>query len=348
MKWDDFGEERKRAGRKELPELEDLFRQFKRRFRLPDIPWVSIAGVAVVILWLASGIYIVSPDQMGVVQRFGRYVITTTPGPHYCLPFPIEKVTKPKVMQVRRLEVGFRTISLVPTAKYQRVTDEALMLTGDENIIDIQFIVQFNIKDPVKYLFNVVNIPKTVKDASEASIREVIGKAQIDDALTVGKFQIQQETKILLQRILDDYDSGINIVAVQLQDVAAPQQVIRAFKDVASAREDRIRAINAAEGYRNDILPKAKGEVARIINEAEAYKEAVLKKAEGETSRFLQVLKEYSGAKDITRQRLFLETMEEILPSMTKIIVEGAPGNNLLPLLPLGHLGTAPRKGGQP
>ncbi len=347
MAWNDLGG-KGRSGRPEMPDLDELFRQFKRRFGIARIPWLTIVVVVVLILWVASGIYIVAPAEMGVVQRFGRYVYTTTPGPHYHLPFPIEKVTKPKVKQVRRLEVGFRTIALVPTARYQHLTDEALMLTGDENIIDIQFIVQYHIKDPVKYLFNVYNIPKAVKDAAEASIREVIGKTNIDDALTVGKFKVQQDTKQLLQRILDNYEIGINVAAVQLQDVHPPQQVIKAFKDVASAREDKERAVNNAKGYRNDILPKAKGEAARITNEAEAYKEAVLKKAQGETARFLQVLKEYSSAKDITRQRLFLETMQEILPSMNKIIVEGAPGNNLLPLLPLGEWVREERKGGRP
>ncbi|MBW2305798.1 MAG: FtsH protease activity modulator HflK [Deltaproteobacteria bacterium] len=345
MAWDDIGG-KGRSGRPEMPDLEELFSQFRRRLGISKIPWVTILGVAVLLIWLASGIYIVAPAELGVVQRFGRYIRTTTSGPHYHLPYPIEKVTKPKVTQVRRLEVGFRTIALVPTARYQHLPNEALMLTRDENIIDIQFIVQYNLKDPVKYLFNVFNVTKAVKGAAEASMREVIGKTNIDDALTIGKFKIQQDTKKLLQRILDNYEMGVNIVAVQLQDVHPPQQVAQAFKDVASAREDRERAINNAQGYRNDILPKAKGEAARIINEAEAYKEAVLKKAEGETSHFLQVLKEYRSAKDITRQRLFLETMEEILPSMNKIIIEGAPSSNLLQLLPLGEWGG--EKGGRP
>lgn len=319
----------------DMDDLEDIFRRVKGRIRLKKTPGIGIIALIILVIWLASGIYIVAPDEAGVVKRFGKYVYTTSPGPHYHLPYPIESVMKPKVTQVRRLEIGFRTVALIPKARYQYVPDEALMLTGDENIISIEFIVQYKIKDPVAFLFNVKDMQKTVKDAAEASIREIIGKNNIDDALTVGKYRIQQETKALLQRILDSYNSGISMVAVQLQDVHPPKQVAQAFKDVASAREDKIRLINNAQAYRNDILPKAKGNAERIIQEAVAYKEAVVKRAEGEVARFKKALQEYQKAKEITRQRIYIETMEEILPNIEKIVVEGKPGSNLLPLLPL-------------
>jgi membrane protease subunit HflK len=211
------------------------------------------------------------------------------------------------------------------------------MLTGDENIIAVEFIVQFRIKDPIALLFNVRNPGKTVKDSAEAAMREVVGETPITDVLTEGRFQVQQKTKLLLQDILDRYNSGISIDVVQLQDVLPPEQVVAAFKDVASAREDREKAVEKAEGYKNDILPKAKGEAEKIINEAMAYKEATINIAKGDTSRFLQVLKEYRKAKDVTQKRIYVETMEDVLARVEKIIIEGNVQRNILPYLPLGR-----------
>lgn len=231
--------------------------------------WPVIAAVAS-LLWMATGIYVVGPDEQGVVVRFGKYVETTTPGPHFHLPYPVEKVYRPKVTQVQRIEIGFRT-------RGRAVVDvpaESLMLTGDENIIDIDLSIQFRVKSEVDggaadYLFNVRNPAqdpyKVVHNAAEAAIRQVIGRNKIDNALTTLKDMIQVRTKELMQEILDGYKSGIHIIAVQLQQVAPPEEVIHAFKDVASAREDRERAINEAQGYANDILPRAKGEAAKQI-----------------------------------------------------------------------------------
>lgn len=309
------------------------------QFRLPNfnlnLPILYVIVAAVVLIWLATGIYIVGPSEQGVVLRFGRYVRTTDPGPHYHLPYPIEQVFTPKVTEVKRVEIGFRTIDPGPPARYTNVPSESLMLTGDENIIDLDVIVQYLITDAKKFLFHVSDLPDTIKKASEAAIREVIGKRHIDEALTTGKIVIQDEVKTLIQQILDDYDSGVQIVAVQLQDVQPPQQVSDAFKDVASAREDKERMIREAEGYQNAILPETRGKVEEILREAEAYQAQKVRRAAGDVQRFLQVWKEYVKAPDITQKRLYIETMEEILPEMEKFILDGRTENSPLPLLPL-------------
>jgi membrane protease subunit HflK len=213
------------------------------------------------------------------------------------------------------------------------------MLTGDENIVDIQFIVQFKIKSAPDYLFNAFQPEAVVKYASEASMRQVIGQNKIDEALTVGKYKIQQDTKDLLQSILEKYKVGVHVVAVQLQDVHPPSEVIQAFKDVASAKEDKIKYINDAQGYANDILPKAKGRAAEIVNQATSYQQERINYAEGDSSRFLQTLKEYQTAKEITRRRIYLETMEDVLKNAKKIIVPQQTGEKILPFLPLKGIG---------
>ena len=209
------------------------------------------------------------------------------------------------------------------------------MLTGDENIVDAEMIVQYKLKDPEAYLFNFVRPVLTVREASEASLRTIVGRHGIDQALTAGKLMIQEETKALLQSILDKYDSGIQVVAVQLQDVSPPKSVIAAFKDVASAKEDKNRLINEAEGYRNDVIPKARGEAQAMIREAEGFKEARIKRAEGDVAKFKSMLKEYKKGKSITKKRLYLEAMEDILPGVEKFIVPDGEGGNLLNLLNL-------------
>ena len=331
MAWDDFNFRKGPGGFGRPP------------FRLPSLrprqisPHLlgTIVGVMVMI-WLASGSYIVGPDQRGIVLRFGKHVASTDPGFHWHWPYPLETVLRPKVTEVQRAEIGFRSIDPGPPARYADVASESLMLTGDENIIDIDLVVQYRIADPVKYLFNVRHLSDTVKAASEAALREVIGRRHIDEALTVGKLEIQEETKALLQSILNTYESGLQIVAVQLQEVQPPKQVIDAFKDVASAREDKARFINEAEGYRSAIIPEVRGQVEMILRQAEAYRAEKIHRAQGEAQRFLQVLGEYQAAKEITRKRLLLETLEEVLPRMDKIILEDRAGTNVLPILPLG------------
>ena len=291
-----------------------------------------LVGIALV-LWMLTGIYVVGPDEVGVVQTFGKYSRAAQSGLNYHFPFPIEKVSTPKVTEVKRIEIGFRTVG---KNQYQTIARESLMLTGDENIVDAEMIVQYKIKDPVAYTFNFIEPELTVRQASEASLRTVVGRHNIDEALTSGKFMIQEESKELIQNILDKYNTGILIVAVQLQDVSPPEEVIAAFKDVASAKEDKNRMVNQAEGYRNDIIPKARGEAQAQIREAEGYKEARIARAEGDVSKFNSVLKEYRKSKEVTETRMFLETAEEILSNREKIIVpDGKEGSNLINLLNL-------------
>jgi membrane protease subunit HflK len=292
---------------------------------------LPILGIALV-LWLLTGIYVVGPDEVGVVQTFGKYSRASQSGLNYHFPYPIETVKTPKVTEVKRIEIGFRSVG---KNQYQTVERESLMLTGDENIVDAEMIVQYKIKDPEAYLFNFIKPELTVREASEASLRTVVGRHNIDEALTSGKFMIQEETKELVQSILDKYNTGILVVAVQLQDVSPPQQVIAAFKDVASAKEDKNKMVNQAEGYRNDIIPKARGEAQSMIREAEGYKKARIARAEGDVAKFSAVLKEYRKAKGVTETRMYLETMEEILPKIQKIIVPDAKSGNLINLLNL-------------
>ena len=291
-----------------------------------------ISGIAL-IFWLFTGVYTVGPDEVGVVQRFGKYDRIVQSGLNYHMPFPIETVKTPKVTEVKRIEVGFRTVG---KNQYRTVERESLMLTGDENIVDAELIVQYKIKEPMNYLFNFIGPELTLREASEASLRTVVGRHNIDEALTSGKLMIQEETKELLQSILDKYGTGVQVVAVQLQDVSPPKQVIDAFKDVASAKEDKNRMINEAEGYRNDVIPKARGEAQAMIREAEGFRESRIKRAEGDVAKFKAILKEYSKAKDVTRERLYLEAMEGILPGLEKYIVPNGEDGNLLNLLNLG------------
>ena len=295
----------------------------------------------ILVVWLLTGIYIVGPDEVGVIRTFGEYTRVTQSGLNWKFPSPIETANTPKVTEVKRIEFGFRSLK---NGQYRTVEKESLMLTGDENIVDAEMIVQYKIKDPVQYLFNIVEPELTVREAAEASLRTVVGRNKIDETLTTGKFTIQEETKIQLQNILDKYESGIHVVAVQLQDVSPPKEVIGAFKDVASAKEDKNRMINQAEGYRNDVIPKARGEAEAMIRDAEGFKESRVKRAEGDATKFTTILKEYNKAKSITEKRLYLETMEKVLPGIEKIIIPDKDSGNMLNLL---NLNPTQMKGGQ-
>jgi len=288
--------------------------------------------ILIVLLYLASGIYIVQPNEQGVIRRFGKFTRLDSPGLHYHLPFPFETAVTPSVTEVKRIEIGFRTAR----GGYLEVPEEALMLTGDENIVSAESIVQYRIKNAADYLFNIIEPELTVRNAAEAALRQVIGSRKIDDALTEGKYEIQEETKLLVQELLDIYQSGILVTAVQLQDVNPPEEVSAAFKDVASAKEDKSKFINEAEGYRNDIIPKARGEAAKIVKEAEGYKMERIRRAEGDVAKFNQILAEYQNGKEVTRNRLYIETMELVLPHMKKFILEEKE-NNILKILPLNE-----------
>ncbi len=304
-----------------------------REVTIPNITLgiLPLLGLAVA-FWFFTGVYMVGPDEVGVIRTFGAYTHQTQPGLNWHYPYPIQTVRTPKVTEVKRIEIGFRTTR---NGQYRTVEKESLMLTGDENIVDAELIVQYRIKEPENYLFKIVEPELTVREASEASLRTIVGMNNIDETLTTGKYRIQEEAKKQIQAILDKYQSGIQVVAAQLQDVSPPKQVIAAFKDVASAKEDKNRLINQAEGYRNDVIPKARGEAEAMIRGAEGFKESRIKRAEGDVAKFNAVLKEYRKAKDITRERLYLETMEKVLPGVEKVIVPDKDSGNMLNLLNL-------------
>src|SRR5215510_3104712 len=320
--------------------LEEALKQAQTQFRnfIPTGGFKNIllAGLVLFLAWQSA--FIVAPDEEGVVKRFGVPVRTVGPGPHLKIPL-VETVLQPKVQKLHRIEVGFRTDR---QGRQQMLAQEALMLTGDMNILAIQFIVQYKIKESANYLFNVAEIHETIGKAAEASMREVVGKGKIDEALTTGKAQIQQDTQILLQSLLDQYQGGVQVAAVQLQEVSPPEAVAAAFKDVTNAKEDREKLINQSQSYRNDILPKAQGEAAQVVNQSKGYAQARLNRAQGEANRFLATLKEYNQAKDVISKRIYIETMEEILPNIEKIIIDGKTGDRVLPYLPLERLKSKP------
>lgn len=293
------------------------------------------AGGALLLIVLYCFVYFVKADEQGVVLRFGAYHRTTPPGIGFRLPYPIETVVKPKVTTVNRVEIGMR--SNAGGSQKNRVPQESLMLTGDENIVDITFEVQWKIRDAGDFLFNVRNPEETVKAVAESAMREVIGSTPIANALAEGKLQLAQATRRLIQETLDSYDAGVEIVSVNLGDVDPPEQVIDAFRDVQSARADMETARNQAEAYRNDILPRARGEAQKMVLDAEGYKQEVIARARGDASRFAAVYAEYRQSRDVTRKRLYLETMEEILPGMQKMIVD-KNGAGVVPYLPLPGL----------
>ena len=306
----------------------------------------AIAGLLVaLLLWAATGLYQVDPSEVGVVLRFGRVVTTTSPGLHWHLPWPVERVLKPPVTVVHKEEIGFRTLDVGPPARYRPVLEEARMLTEDGNIVELNFIVQYRIKDPVAFLFNVRDPTETLRDSAESAMRDVIGHTSINMALTEGRFQIQTQAEQLLQGILDGYAAGLHIATVKLQDVAPPGPVQDAFKDVINAEQDRERMVNEAQGFANDILPKARGMAAQIVNRSEGYSAGRVKAAEGEAARFELLYEAYAKAPEVTRRRMYLETMEAVLPTMDKVIVDSHIADGVLPMLPLGEMGGGAAKG---
>lgn len=363
------------------PDFEDMLRRGQDRLRgiLPGGVGSS-RGIVLVLLvlvavWFASGFYRVQPDEQGVVLRFGAYHRTTLSGLNYHLPAPIETVETPSVTRINRVDVGFRSTGATSSSIGSRaVPEEGLMLTGDENIIDVQFTVFWVINDAGKFLFNIRNPEQTVRAAAESAMREIVGRSAVQredekaandssaqpkpqvtgimirDILERGRRDVEQESLKLLQRILDDYGSGIQVTQIQMQNVEPPSQVIDAFRDVQRAEADKERLRNEAQAYRNDILPRARGEAARQIQEAEGYKRQTVAKAQGDSSRFKAVYEQYRKSPEVTRQRLYLETMEEILAKNPKILIDrsqGGPG--VVPYLPLPELQkrqSAPTQGG--
>ena len=299
------------------------------------VSWVVIVGI--IIIYLLTGIYTVGPSDVGLVKRFGRYVSTVSPGMHYHLPSPIESVVTVNVLGVRKEEIGFRTVSPAPNPRYQTVETEALMLTGDGNITHVEMVVQYRVKDAEEFAFNLIDSHAIVKQSAEAVLREQVATKTLDETLTEERDVIAANTMTSLQKLLDTYGAGIVISNVQLQDVKPPKEVVSAFDDVNSARQDKQKLINEADKYSLDILPRARGQAQEIGNQAEAYKQERIKRAEGDTSRFLEVLKKYELGPDVTRTRMYIETMEAILPGMDKIILS-QDQNGVLKLLDLNQL----------
>jgi modulator of FtsH protease HflK len=333
------------------PDFEELLRRGQDRFRrlLPGNfntrTWIGLAVIAVVVLWLLNGFYTVAADEVGVVLRFGAYNRTTQPGLNYHLPGPIEKALTPSVTRVNRTEIGYRSAEGLATrgAATRQLPEEALMLTGDENIVDINFAVFWVIKDAKAYLFNIRRPDETVKSAAESAMREVIGETPIAQALAEGRGKIETDTHGLLQSILNAYGAGIEVTQVQLQRVDPPGPVIDAFRDVQRALADRERLRNEADSYRNEIVPKARGAAAAIKQEAEAYRQEIIARSQGDANRFTSVYQAFKAAQDVTLQRLYLETMEEVLKNSNKVIIDkSAQGSSgVLPYLPLPALGGA-------
>ena len=303
---------------------------------------IIIGIIILLIVWTLSGLYRVLPDEQGVVLRFGKFVKTTQPGLNYHLPFPVESVLTPKVTKVNRMDIGFRSErdSGFSSGGVADVPEESLMLTGDENIVNIDFSVFWVIKDAGNFLFKIQDPEGTVKAAAETAMREVIARSDIQPILTEGRSVIEADTQEIIQEILDEYTSGIQITQVQTQKADPPDQVIDAFRDVQAARADMERSKNEAEAYANDVIPRARGEAAKILQAAEAYKKEVVAKAEGEASRFLSIYNEYAKAKKVTQERMYLETMEEVLADINKIIIDKNSGEGVVPYLPLQELKT--------
>ena len=331
--------------RREPPNLDDIIKNFQKTINKfsggksgGSKPFV-LGFIILVLLYVASGLYRVLPDEQGVVLRFGKYVHTTQPGLHYHLPLPFDSVLTPKVTKVNRVDVGFRPASdSGRSSGVGNVPEESLMLTGDENIVDINYSVFWVIKDAGKFLFNIQSPVETVKATSETAMREVIAKNNIQTILTEGRANIEVEVQEITQMILDEYESGIQITQVQTQQADPPEQVIDAFRDVQAARADRERSKNEAEGYANDVIPRARGEAEQVLQQAEAYKKEVVAKAEGEASRFLAIYNEYKTAKQVTQERMYLETMEKVLADIDKVIIDKNSGSGVVPYLPLPEL----------
>jgi len=300
---------------------------------------LALLGLAVVALWLASGVYRVQPDEQGVVLRFGAYINRTGPGLNWHWPWPIERVETPAVTRINRTEIGYRSINggrieSGPDQSGRDVSQESLMLTGDENIIDIDVAVFWKINDAAAYLFNTRDPNVIVKAVAESSMREVIGRTPIQPALTELRAQIEADVMHQTQQILDTYKAGVEITQVQLQKVDPPGAVIESFRDVQRANTDAERMRNEAQSYANDIVPRARGDAARLVAEAEGSRQATIAQATGQTQRFLSVLTAYRAAKDITLKRMYIETMQDILSHSPSIVVDDKL-KGLVPFLPL-------------
>ncbi|PKO25568.1 MAG: FtsH protease activity modulator HflK [Betaproteobacteria bacterium HGW-Betaproteobacteria-8] len=347
------------------PDLDEVLREFSRKLnglfggsgkgnnQVPEgnprsVAVLPILGL-IVLIWLATGFYIVDQGSRGVVLQFGKHVETTMPGPRWHIPYPIEGVTVVNMQQVRTIEVGYRTAE--GSSARSKELRESLMLTDDENIIDLQFAVQYNLKDVEATLFNNRDTESYVRGVAETAIREIVGKSKMDFVLYEGREAVAVDAKSLMQNILDRYKTGISIVSVTMQNAQPPEQVQAAFDDAVKAGQDLERQKNEGQAYANDVIPKARGTASRLLEEAAGYQTRVENEASGNASRFEQVLTQYQRAPEVTRQRLYLDAQEQILSSVSKVIVDQKGGNSLL-YLPLDKLlsttGAVPQQGNAP
>ncbi|MCK9984802.1 MAG: modulator of FtsH protease HflK [Azoarcus sp.] len=355
---DDKRGDDRRGGNQGPPDLEDLWRDFNQRLsgilggkrgprgggggdgggpQFPQLSFKQFGGgigallALIAVIWLASGFYIVDANQRGVVLRFGKYVETTEPGLRWRLPYPIESSDVVDLTGVRTIEVGYRG------SERNKMLREALMLTDDENIINIQFAVQYVLTSPEKYLFSNRYADESVMHAAESAMREIVGMSKMDFVLYEGREQMASSAHEAIQKILDRYDTGIQISRVTMQNAQPPEQVQAAFDDAVKAGQDRERLRNEGEAYANDVIPRARGTASRLIEEANAYQARVIANAEGDASRFTQILSEYRRAPEVTRERLYLETMQQVMSKTSKVMVD-AKGNGNLLFMPLDKL----------
>jgi membrane protease subunit HflK len=341
------------------PDLEELLRRSQDKLKnvLPGgnlgSRGFALITLGAIVLWCLSGFFRVEPDELGVVLRFGKYVREVQPGLNYHLPYPVETVLTPKALRVNKIDVGMRIVEDLRRGTTVRdVPEESLMLTGDENIVDVDFSALWKVKPNGvgDYLFNIQNAEGTVKAVAESAMREVIGRSPIQPILTGARQNIEAAVQELMQKTLDHYGAGVQIQQVQLQKVDPPAQVIDAFRDVQAARADLERAQNEAQTYANRVVPEARGKAARIMQDAEAYREQTVAEATGQTARFIKIFDEYKKAPEVTRRRMYLETMERLFGGTDKIIIDAAPqaggGGGVVPILPLNEMLRAPRPGG--
>ncbi len=325
------------------PDLEELLRRSQDRLRryLPGGGRGFTTGslivilLAIIVVWLLSGIYFVGAREQGVVLRFGQFVARTAPGPNYHLPWPIETVETPEVTKENQINIGYGQVTDANgQTSTEDIPEESLMLTGDENIVDVNFTVFWVIKDAAFYLFDVDNPDQAIKAVAESAMREVVGQNRIEPILTQDREPIQVQVRQLMQKTLDEYGAGVAVTRVQMQKVDPPVEVISAYRDVQAARADQERMRNEAEAYANKIIPEARGQAARIVQEAQGYKQKAIAEASGEAKQFTSVYEEYRKAPEVTRKRMYLETMSRLFGSMNKVIVDENAAKNIIPYLP--------------
>ena len=344
--WESGGNNPWGGGSSGNKDLENSIKKAKEKFgkfKIGGPRNISILIIIALIIWLATGFYRVEPDEQGIELLFGKWnQVTTEPGLHYFFPTPFGKTLTPKVESIRKINVGYRSASELgfsSNSSNRNVLEESLMLTGDQNIVDVNFTVLYKIKDAGKFLFKLRNPETTVKDMSESVMREIVGQRDLEFLLTGGRQEVEQVVRFDLQDILDEYESGILVQSIQLQSVNPPALVIDAFDEVQRARQDKEKLVNEANSYMNKIVPNARGDAAKLVQEATAYKEQVIKQAEGVAQNFIDVYNSYKETKYVTRQRIYLETLTEVLEGPNKIILDSTgEGQGVVPYLPINEL----------